>query len=310
MTGTTSPHPRRSCLSVPATQPRFHEKATGVPADEVIFDLEDSVAPAAKATGRTLAVEALTTRDYGRRVRVVRVNGTDTPWCLDDVRHLVEGAGPCLDCLMLPKVEGADQVHFLDHLLGQLGRSLKLDRTIGLELQIESARGLSNVEEIAAASARTETLIFGPGDFAASMRMPGLVVGQADDNYPGDFWHYFMARIAVAARAHGLQAIDGPYARIRDEAGLRTLARRAALLGYDGMWALNPAQVDVINEVFTPSQEEFDRASAILDAYAHATDVDETGAVRLGEEMIDEASRKMAAVTAERGRAAGLEARQ
>jgi citrate lyase subunit beta/citryl-CoA lyase len=300
---------RRSCLSVPATQPRFIEKADQVPADEVVFDLEDSVAPALKERARGMVVEALTTREYAGKVRAVRVNACDTSWCFDDVRELLEGAGSRLDCVLVPKIEGVDHVHFLDQLLSQLEMKLGLPVRIGLELQIETARGLEQCERIAAASDRIETLIFGPGDFAASMRMPGLTVGELHDDYPGDFWHYFMARILVAARAHGLQAIDGPYARVRDTESLRRFAERSAMLGYDGKWALTPVQVDVINEVFTPSQEDFDHASAILEAYARAAGVEQRGAVMLGEEMIDEASRKMAAVTAERGQAAGLTAR-
>jgi citrate lyase subunit beta/citryl-CoA lyase len=294
---------------VPATQPRFLEKADVVPADELIFDLEDSVAPAAKQRARGMLVEALMTREYAGKVRTVRVNPCDSSRCFDDVRELLEGAGGRVDCVLLPKVEGVEHVHFLDQLLNQLEMKLGLQSRVGLELQIETAKGLEQCERIAGASGRIETLIFGPGDFAASMRMPGLTIGELHDAYPGDFWHYFMARILVAARAHGLQAIDGPYAHVRDAEGLRRSAQRAAMLGYDGKWALNPIQVDVINEVFSPSQEEFDHASAILEAHERATVVEETGAVMLGTEMIDEASRKMAAVTAERGRAAGLKPR-
>jgi citrate lyase subunit beta/citryl-CoA lyase len=300
---------RRSCLSVPATQPRFLEKADQVPADELIFDLEDSVAPAAKQRARGMVVEALMTREYAGKVLAVRVNACDTSWCFDDVRELLEGAGSRIDCVLVPKVEAVEHVHFLNQLLNQLEMKLGLSRRIGLELQIETARGLEQCERIAGASDRIETLIFGPGDFAASMRMPGLTVGELHDAYPGDFWHYFMARILVAARAHGLEAIDGPYAQVRDAEGLRRSAERAAMLGYDGKWALTPMQVDVLNEVFSPGQEDFDHASAIIKAYARATGVKETGAVMLGQEMIDEASRKMAAVTAERGRAAGMTAR-
>src|SRR5205823_11574658 len=181
-----------------------------------------------------------------------------------------------------------------------------LQRRIGLELQIESARGLDRVSEIAAASIRNEALIFGPGDFSTSMRLPTLTIGGLRPDYPGDFWHYFMARIVVAARANGLQAIDGPYVQIKDLDGFRTFAQRAAMLGYDGKWALHPAQVEVLNDVFAPKQTDFDRAWAILEAYRQATDVDAKGAVMMGEEMIDEASRKLAAVMVERGQAAGM----
>jgi citrate lyase subunit beta/citryl-CoA lyase len=272
----------------------------------VLFDLEDSVAPSAKESAREQVVQALRAYRYEGKVRGFRVNGLETRWCADDVRHLVEGAGDRVDTVVVPKVEEADHVSFFHHLLGQLERKLGLERRIGLELQIESARGLENAARIAAASPRAETLIFGPVDFAADLRLPGLRSGDLRRDYPGDFWHYFLVRILVAARAHGLQAIDGPYVQVRDTEGLREFAGRAASLGYDGKWALNPTQVDILNEVFAPSQEDFDRASAIVEAYRRATDEEARGAVMLGDEMIDEASRKLALVTVERGRAAGL----
>jgi citrate lyase subunit beta/citryl-CoA lyase len=296
---------RRSCLSVPGSRPRFHDKADGSAADMVIFDLEDSVAPSAKEEAREQVVEALRTHRYEGKVRAVRVNGVDTRWCADDVRHVVEGAGDRLDCLVLPKVEDVDAVHFAHHLLNQLEWKLRLQETIGLELQIETARGLESSGQIARASGRNRTLIFGPVDFAADMRLPTSVGGGGDG---GDFaqWHYFLARVAVAARAGGLQAIDGPFVQVRDLEGLRESARRAAQLGYDGKWALNPAQAEVLNEAFSPSQEEFDRAHQVIEAYRKATDADATGAVMLDGEMIDEASRKLALATLERGAAAGM----
>ena len=298
---------RRSCLTVPASRPRFLEKADGSAADVVVLDLEDSVAPSAKEQARDAAVGALRTYAYRGKVRAVRVNALDTRWCLDDVRHVVEGARDRVDLVVLPKVEDVDHVHFADHLLAQLERKLGLERPIGLDLQIETARGLEHAARIAGASPRNRALVFGPGDFAADLRMPGLTIGGLRPDYPGELWHSFQARILVAARAAGLDAIDGPFAQVRDLEGLREAARRAALLGYDGKWALNPAQVDVLNEVFAPSQEDFDRASAIVDAYRHATDA-ATGAIVLGDEMIDEATRKLAMVTVERGRALGMRA--
>jgi len=300
---------RRSCLSVPGSQPRFHAKADQSLADEVFLDLEDSVAPGAKESARQQVVDALRTYDYAGKVKVVRVNACDTRWCYEDIISVVEGAGDRLDCLMIPKVEDVDHVHFVDNLLNQVEWKLGLGRRIGLELQIESAKGMENINPIAGASARTETLIFGPADFSASLRVPELTVGRLKPEYPGDYWHYFLVRIVLAARAYGLQPIDGPYAQVRDLDGLRTFAERAAMLGFDGKWALNPAQVEVLNEVFAPKQEDFDKAVAILEAYRQATDVEQTGAVMLGEEMIDEASRKMAAVMVERGESFGMKAR-
>lgn len=300
---------RRSCLSVPGSQPRFHEKAAGSSADMVFFDLEDSVAPSAKWAARELIVRALRGHDYGDKVRGVRVNAVDSEWCADDVRHVVEGAGDRIDVIVLPKVEDRDHVHFAHHLLGQLERKLALGHRIGLDLQVETARGLENAARIAGASSRGAALVFGPGDLAASLHMPSLTIGALEPEYPGHIWHYVQARILVAARAHGLQAIDGPYAYVRDLPGLRTVARRAAMLGYDGKWALHPGQVDVLNEVFAPSQEDFDKASAVVEAYARGVDEVGKGAVMLGDEMVDEASHKLASALVEKGRALGMTAR-
>ncbi len=188
--------------------------------------------------------------------------------------------------------------------------TIGLEKRLGIEIQIETATGLTNIDEIAAASDRAETLIFGPADMSASLGLPALTAGLPIPGYPGDQWHYALSRIIVAARHAGLQAIDGPYLRIKDLDGFREMARRARALGYDGKWALHPSQVDVLNEVFTPTQDEYDKAEAVLEAYEHATEVERRGAVMFGSEMIDEASRKMAERLASRGRAAGLAVRR
>ena len=185
---------------------------------------------------------------------------------------------------------------------------MRLKRHIGLELLIEAARAIENISVIATASARNQALIFGPADLAASLRIPELTIG-GQPSRAGDYQDYFLVRILVASRANGLQAVDGPYARIRDADGLRTSAERAARLGFDGKWAVHPGQIDVLNEVFAPRQEDFDKAVAIIKAYGRATNVENVGAVMLGDEMIDEASRKMALVMVERGRSAGMKAR-
>ncbi|MBJ7601457.1 MAG: CoA ester lyase [Candidatus Nephthysia bennettiae] len=296
----------RSCLSVPGSRPRFYEKADLSAADMVLFDLEDSVAPAAKEEAREQVVQGLRTHGYRGKLRGVRVNSVETRWCADDVRHVVEGAGDRLDCLVVPKVDDVDAVHFMHHLLNQLEWKLSLERPIGLELQVESARGMENSARVAAASSRNRALIFGPVDLAADMRLPGFGAGETRPDYPGDLWHFFLARVAVAARASGLQAIDGPFVQVRELEGLRESARRSAALGYDGKWVLHPDQVEVVNQVFSPSQEDFDRAHRVMDAYRQATEGERTGAVLLGGEMIDEASRKLAMATLERGQAAGM----
>src|SRR5688500_7270260 len=297
---------RRSCLSVPASSPKMLSKAPGLPADEVLMDLEDSVAPAEKEAARKNVISALQDQDFGEKTVVLRINGVYTHWCYRDIIEIVEVVGPKLDCIMIPKVQWASDVTFVADLLRMIEETNGFERKIGLEAQIENAPGLTNADAIAAASDRLETLIFGPGDMAAAMGMPHSTVGQIVDSYPGDHWHWIVMRILVAARNQNLQAIDGPYAAIRDLDGFREVATRSRQLGYDGKWALHPDQIEILNEVFAPSQEEYDRAEDILEAYQKATEEDKRGAVMFGEEMIDEASRKMAAVHAAQGRAAGL----
>jgi citrate lyase subunit beta/citryl-CoA lyase len=237
---------------------------------------------------------------------VVRVNGVDTRWCYRDVIEVVEAAGDLIDCIMIPKVEHASDVLFVAELLRQIEETTALERRIGIEAQIETATGLTNIHEIAGASERTETLIFGPADMSASLGLPTVTAGMPMPGYPGDHWHYVLSRILVAARNAGLQAIDGPYLLIKDLDGFREMALRSRALGYDGKWALHPAQIDVLNEVFAPTQDEYDKAEAVLEAYRQATEVELKGAVMFGNEMIDEASRKMAEQLAARGRAAGM----
>ena len=302
--------PRRSCLSVPGSSPKMLAKGPTLPADEVFMDLEDSVAPLAKEEARANVVEALKGGDWTGKTVVVRVNGVYTEWCAHDVLHIVENAGRYLDCIMIPKVEYAHDVTFIDNLLRMIEDTTGLDKRIGLEVQIETATGITNIDEIAAASPRTETLIFGPADMSASLGLPTVTAGLPMPGYPGDHWHFILSRILVAARNAGLQAIDGPYLLIKDLDGFRDMAMRARALGYDGKWALHPGQIDVLNEVFTPTQDEFDKAQALLEAYRHATEVERTGAVMFGNEMIDEASRKMAEQLAARGTAAGLTIQQ
>src|SRR6266567_3783436 len=301
---------RRSCLSVPGSSPKMLSKASGLPADEVFMDLEDSVAPGAKEEARGNIVQALKEDDWAGKTVVVRVNGVYTKWCHRDVIEIVENAGQFIDCLMIPKVEHASDVKFVSTLLDQIEETIGAEKRLGLEVQIETATGLTNIDAIATASDRAETLIFGPADMSASLGLPTVTAGLPMPGYPGDHWHFILMRILVAARNAGLQAIDGPYLVIQDLDGFREMSLRARALGYDGKWALHPGQIDVLNEVFTPTQNEFDKAEAILEAYAHATDVELTGAVMFGTEMIDEASRKMAEQLAMRGRAAGMQRQQ
>jgi citrate lyase subunit beta/citryl-CoA lyase len=303
----TAYRPRRTCLSVPASSERFLGKARAMAVDEVMLDLEDSVAPAAKAAARELAVGALKAGGFGRKLVAVRVNGATTPWAYQDVIAVVEGAPGAVDSLVLPKVSSPAAIVWLDVLLTQVERAAGLPAgRVGIEAQIEDAAGLASVEAIAAASPRLVSLVFGPADFMASVGMRTLTVGGRPEGYEFDPHHYPLMRILVAAKAHGLQAIDGPYARIADTDGLRAAAASVAALGFDGKWVLHPGQVDVVNQAFTPSPEDYARALRLLDAYQRATETDQRGAVMLDDEMIDEASRKLALMIAAKGAAAGL----
>jgi citrate lyase subunit beta / citryl-CoA lyase len=299
---------RRSCLAVPGSSPRFLEKAQGLNADHVLLDLEDAVAPGAKPEARDSVAAALVSGDWGGKVVTVRVNGATTPWAYRDVIGVVEQAGQHLDAIVLPKVTGPDQVAWLDLLLGQVEQAAGLPAgRIGIEAQIEDARGLEAVDAIAGSSERLETLVFGPADFMASVGMRSLQIGAQPQGYAGgDAFHYPLLRILVAARAHGLQAIDGPYAAVGDDEGLRRAAVSAAALGYDGKWVIHPGQIGIVNDAFSPGQDEYDRAELILDACEYYATAENRGAAMLDGEMIDEATRKLALVAAARGRAAGL----
>jgi citrate lyase subunit beta/citryl-CoA lyase len=277
-------------------------KAATLMADQVIFDLEDATAPDEKPAARGVVVESLRTLDYGSRTLSLRINGVDTPWCYRDVIEVVEAVGDRLATLILPKAESAADVRFLDRLLSQveLARGLAPGR-IGIEVQIESAAGLQHTDKIAAASARLEALIFGPGDLSASLGLGHLSIGTLESAYSGDIWHYAQMRLLVAARANGLLAIDGPYAAFNDLEGLEATSRRSAALGYDGRWVIHPSQIEPVNAVYTPDAAAVARAQALLDAYEESRRAGR-GAVRFEGEMIDEANRKMAEAIVRRAR--------
>jgi citrate lyase subunit beta/citryl-CoA lyase len=297
---------RRSCLAVPGSSSKMLAKAATLAADHVFMDLEDSVAPMAKEEARGNVVDALKNNDWADKTVVVRINSIDTRWAADDVKSVVEASGSFLNCIMIPKVQYSHEVMFVDHMLRVIDNKSDSEARIGIEAQVETATGLKNIHDIAHASSRLEALIFGPADMSASLGMPTMTAGATATGYPGDHWHWVLMTILVAARDAGLQAIDGPYLLIEDLDGLRASAMRARALGYDGKWAVHPRQIDVLNEVFSPTQDEFDKAVALLEAYRDATEVHARGAVMFGREMIDEASRKIALRITERGHAAGM----
>ena len=289
--------PRRSCLSVPGSSEKMLGKARGLPADEVVIDLEDSVAPAAKDSARAAVVAAIAAGDWGGRTVTVRVNATDSRHCFRDLIDLAGGAGPDLAGIVLPKAERAGDVEFVARLLAMAEAEAGRERPLTIQALIETAEGLARIREIAGADPRVEALIIGYADLAASLGRQPTADGR---------WHTVRETVLIAARAAGIAAIDGPHLDIADVDGCRRAADRARTLGYDGKWALHPAQLEVINEVFTPSQPEFDRACRVLDALDRSERDEARGAILLDGEMVDEASRKLALRIVARGRAAGL----
>lgn len=272
-------------------------RAAGSEADAVCIDLEDAVAPNEKAASRANVIAALRDLSFGGRLRLVRINGLDTPWAYRDLIEIVEAVGDRLDLVVVPKVSQPAEVAFVDLLLSQieLARELTPGR-IRIEAQIETARGAVNIEVIAASSPRLAALIFGMGDYAASLQMPLDAIGVPDDNdrlYPGHRWHYVMSRIVTAARAYGLRAIDGPYATFRDLDGFAEACAVARVLGFDAKWCIHPGQIAATNEAFAPPAGQVAWARAVLAEYERATSAGQ-GAISLEGKMIDAASLRMA----------------
>jgi malyl-CoA/(S)-citramalyl-CoA lyase len=300
----------RSELAVPGSSPQYFEKAAKGPADIVFLDLEDAVAPDDKASARKNIIAALNDIDWGAKTVSVRINGLDTPYMYRDVVEVVEQAGARLDLLMIPKVGTASDVYALDMLVSQIEAAKGYTTKIGFELLIETALGMQNVEAIAAASPRNESLHFGVADYAASTRARTVNIGGANPDYVvltdaddegrrrahwADMWHYALARMVVAARANGLRPLDGPFGDFSDADGFRAAARRAAALGCEGKWAIHPSQVALANEVFSPSEAEIARARRILEAMEQAQK-EGRGAVALDGKLIDIASIRQAEV--------------
>ena len=290
-------HPRvqRSELAVPGSQPALFAKALASEADYVFLDLEDAVAPADKEAARRHVVAGLLEHDWRGRDKTVcvRINGIDTPYMYRDLIEVVESAGPRLDIVLVPKVGVPADVYLVDALLTQIEAARGLAHRIGIEVLIESALGLANVDAIAQASPRLEALHFGVADLAASLRARTVNIGGTNPDYPGDQWHAALVRVATACRAYGLRPIDGPYGDFQDAAGYRAAARRAAALGYEGKWAIHPSQIALANEVFTPPPAEVERARRILTALDEAARAGR-GAAQLDGRMIDAASARLA----------------
>src|SRR6185312_1876009 len=298
----------RSELAVPASNWRMIEKGVGSVADIAFLDLEDSVAPDAKVPARSNVVRALTELDWGAKPRVFRMNALDTPFFYGDLIDIVEATAGNVDLILVPKVNRPEDVYVVDTLLTQIEASCGASHRIGLELLIESAEGLINCERIAVASPRVESLIYGPGDYTASLRIPSVSIGTPDDwdaAYPGHRFHYPMHRILVAGRAAGVRVIDGPFADFRDLDGVRRACRLACALGYDGKMCIHPGQLEIANEIFAPDAQEIAWAARVVQEYELAT-AEGRGSISIDNQMVDVASIKMARNTLDAARAAGL----
>jgi len=295
---------RRSVLSVPGSSEKMIAKSLTLPADEIMLDLEDGVAMEEKESAREKVIRAFLDLDWGGKVRAYRINGMDTPFAYRDIIDVVEQAGDRIHVIVMPKVESAAEVQFVDVLLRQIEMRLGKKLEIGLEPSIETARGMMNAGEIAFASPRTETLVFGVADYGASLTMPSRGIsghGDAEEMYPGHRWHFPMSRMAMAAKAAGLEAIDAPYGDFKDQAGLERSCQMAAALGYDGKWAIHPSQLETINRAFTPSLEDISRSARVLRAYREA-EARGAGATALDGKMVDGASIRVARITYEHAR--------
>lgn len=306
----------RSELAVPGSQPQMFEKAAKSAADVIFLDLEDAVAPDEKALARKNIIKALNEMDWGTKTMSVRINGLDTHYMYRDVVDVVEQAGERLDLIMVPKVGTAADVYAVDMMVTQIEAAKGYKKRIGLEHIIETALGMQNVSAIAAASKRNESLHFGVADYAASTRARTTIIGGVNPDYAvltdkledgsrqvhwGDMWHYALARMVVAARANGLRPVDGPFGDFQDPDGYRAAAKRAAVLGCEGKWAIHPSQIVLANEVMTPSANEVTRATRILEAMKVA-EAEGKGAVSLDGRLIDYASIRQAEVLVSKAR--------
>jgi len=296
---------QRSELSTPGSSEKMMAKAAASAADLVFLDLEDAVAPVEKVAAREKVVRALTSLDWGSKTRAVRINSLDTQYAYEDIITIAEQAGDHLDVIIVPKVKSGKEVWWVDTLLTQVDHKLRRESRIALEVLIEEVEAMVNVTEIAHSSPRLEALIFGPGDYSASQGVDIAAIGAANSTYPGDVWHYARNQIIVAARAAGLAMIDGPFAGITDPDGYRRECLRARTLGAVGKWAIHPSQIDIANEVFSPTPEQVERARRLVNAYAEA-EAAGLGAVAINGDMVDAASVRILRNTVQKAELIGL----
>ncbi len=300
----------RSKLFLPGSQVKFFEKAAKGPADVICMDLEDAVAPADKVQARKNVVQALNEVDFGEKTVTVRINGLDTHLAYRDIIDLVELGGERLDAIMIPKVGVAADVYAVDMLVTQASQFVGKKKRIKLEVILETALGMTNIDAICGSSKRLESIHFGSADYAASAGMRTTNIGGGNADYVmltdkdesgarvrhwNDLWHYPLIRMVAAARAHGITPIDGPFGDYNDPDGFRVQANRTAILGCEGKWAIHPNQVPLANEVFTPPAAEVEKARAILAAMETAQSSG-SGAATYKGVLIDAASIRQAEV--------------
>ena len=298
----------RSELAVPGSNAKMLEKAAQSKADVVFLDVEDAVAPDDKEQARKNIIEALNDVDWGDKTLSMRINGLDTHYMYRDVVDVLEKTGDRLDMIMIPKVGTAADVYAVDMLVTQVEAAMGRKKRLGFEMIVETALGMANVDEIAGASPRNESLHFGVADYAASTKMRVTTIGGPNAAYGvltdtlesggrdfhwGDMWHYAIARMVVAARAKGLRPIDGPFGDVQDAEGFKAQAHRASVLGCEGKWAIHPSQVELANEINTPSEKDVQQARRILEAMEQARK-EGKGAVTLEGKLIDIASIRQA----------------
>ena len=295
---------RRSQLAVPGVSEKMLTKAAASATDHVFCDLEDAVAPSAKAGARDTIADALNNLDWGNTVRCVRVNDVGTEWCYEDIITIVEKAGKNLDTIMLPKPLNAGDVEFADKLLSQLEMKLGLERKIGLEVLIEEVEAMQNVVEIANSCERVECMIFGMGDYAASQGLVVKNIGNTD-GYPGDIFHYPRYHMTIAARSAGLDAVDGPFVDFKNDEAYRVECQRALMLGMVGKWAIHPSQIDPALEIFSPTQSDVDFAREVIAVYEKAA-AEGLGSVGHKGVMVDAASARLFQNTVDRADLIGM----
>ncbi|ADW18500.1 Citryl-CoA lyase [Desulfobulbus propionicus DSM 2032] len=289
--------PRRSNLSVPGHMKKMHEKASQSAADVIMLDLEDSVPVDEKATARAQVIDSLRSLDWSHKTVTVRINSLDTPFAYRDLLEVAEHAGHVIDAIVIPKVNDGGDIFFADRLLTGIELSKDVHRPIGIEASIETAEGLRNASKIMRASKRVISLVFGIADYSASIGARLVSISghgeKEEDLYPGHRWHFAISNMVMHAKAGGALAIDAPYGNFKDMEGLRRSAVMASALGCDGKWAIHPSQIDILNEVFTPSPEEIALAAKVMEANARAQS-EGKGAIAVEGRMVDQATVRLA----------------